>query len=333
MNKSNTAKKIVVALLVSFLFLGSNANAYSLDQPKDIPILKDYVVGPGRTEIRLDAGQTSIKSITVLNRFGKEMRFNIEIEDFTSPDDMSGSVKLLGNERGPYSLKDYLKPDTNSFILQQGDRATIPVTISIPNDATPGGLYGSVIVTYEPTDPLDIANENDIASGIKVKSRVASLFFVRVNGDVKEEGSLSGFKSGKYWYLNGPVNLSWLYKNTGNIYNSPYGVMEIKNLYGTVVDQFSINPYFVMPSSTRIMSKTWTRDFMLGRYKATLQLNRGYGDVIDTQTVVFWVMPWKIVVGMLLGLFIILLIIRGVNRWFKKNFQYKGGKKTETPQA
>lgn len=328
---------IIVCFMVS-LFVGSSAQGYSVEQLKDIENDDDFVVGPGKTEIRMNAGETSTKSITVTNRYGAEMRFTLVIEDFGSPDSGNDVIKLLGSEKGPYSLRDYLKPDTMTFVLQHGDRATIPVNVEIPKDATPGGLYGAVIVTTESTDPLDLVREEEVSGGLKFVSRVASLFFVRINGEVKEEGKVSEFKTGKKWYKGGPVNFSWLYQNTGNVYNNPFGILEIKNLYGTVVDQITINPYFVMPSSTRLTEKTWSRDFMLGRYKATLQLNRGYGDNIDTKTIYFWVLPWKVIAIMLVGLFLILAIIRGIRRWFKRNFEYKGKNKKgppppTTPQA
>jgi hypothetical protein len=322
----------IVGLFASAL-IASSALAFSIEQIPTTPADGDYVVGPGKTEIRLDAGQTSIKNITVTNRYGQEMRYNIEIEDFGSPINPDETLVLMGAEKGPYSLRNFIKTEASTFVLQQGDRATIPVTIAIPEDATPGGLYGAVIVTTEPTDPLELAKFNEIKSGVILKQRIASLFFVRVNGNVKEEGTVINFLSDKTWYKNGPVKFSWFYQNTGNIYNSPYGVLEIKNLYGTIVDQISVEPYYVMPGSSRLTEKTWARDFMLGRYKATLQLNRGYGDKIDTKTIYFWVLPWKVIAGMLVGLFLILVIVRAIRKWFKKNFEYKGKNKKETPPS
>lgn len=319
----------------SLLLGGTQALAYGIENISDTPNAHDFVVGPGKTELRIDPGQTSLKNITVTNRYGKEMRFNIEIEDFTSGRNPSEGMSLMGEEKGPYSLKDYIKPEVMSFVLQQGDRANIPVSIAIPADATPGGLYGAIIVTTETTDPLEKAQieADQSKSGIMIKSRIASLFFVRVNGSVVEDGLLTEFKTDKSFFTKGPVNFSFSYENKGSIYENPYGLIEIKNLYGTVVEQMSIQPFFVMPSFTREMTKTWDKGFSMGRYKATIQINRGYGDQIDTKTVTFWIMPWKVIASIVIGLFLLLVIIGAIRKWFKKNFQYTGGKKNDAPPA
>lgn len=328
-------KKIIMGgLALCFVFAASPVFAFKIENIEQTPNANDFVVGPGKTEIRMDAGQTSLKNVVVTNRYGKEMRFNIKIEDLTSGRNFSEAIYLLGEEKGPYSLRDYIKPEVMTFVLQQGDRANIPVEIKIPEDATPGGLYGAIIVTTESTDPLEKAQieEEQAKSGIVLESRIASLFFVRINGPVEENGNLKDFKADKKYYRSGPINLSYTYENTGSVYTNPYGVIEIKNLYGTVVEQISVNPYFVMPDFTRTMTKVWDREFTMGRYKATLKLNRGYGDIIDEKTVVFWVLPIKMVAGILIGLFLLLVIIRAIRKWFKKNFEYKGGKnKNQAP--
>ena len=328
-------KKIfLVVVLFGLFFTLSPASAYRIENIAETPIANDFVVGPGKTEIKINPGESSLKNIVVTNRYGKEMKFNIKIEDLTSGSNSSEAISLLGEEKGPYSLRDYIKPEVMSFVLQQGDRASVPVTISIPEDATPGGLYGAIIITTESTDPLEKTQieEAQARSGIVIESRIASLFFVRINGPVNEEGLLDGFSTDKKYYKSGPINFTYSFENKGSIYLNPYGVIEVKNLYGTVVEQISVNPYFVMPEFTRTMTKVWDREFTMGRYKATLKLNRGYGDIIDEKTVVFWVLPIKMVAGILIGLFLLLVIIRAIRNWFKKNFEYKGGKnKNQAP--
>jgi len=324
---------IIVILLSNFCFF-SKTKAFSVESLQNPRIDGDFVVGPGKHEIRINPGETSVKSITVTNRYDTERIFSIEIEDFTSPNkgDNSGQVHLLGEEKGPYSLKDYLIPDETSFVLQSGDRATIRVEIKIPEDATPGGLYGAVIISHKSTDPLEIARENEVNSGIAFRSRIASLFFVRINGDVFEEGELINFNSDKKIYKSGPIKFNFTYNNSGSVYVNPYGVLEIKNLYGTLVEKINVSPYYVMPGAERLTTKIFDREFTMGRYKATLKLNRGYGDIIDEKTVVFWVLPIKMVAGILIGLFLLLVIIRAIRNWFKKNFEYKGGKnKNQAP--
>jgi hypothetical protein len=166
-----------------------------------------------------------------------------------------------------------------------------------------------------------------------VKERIASLFYVRVNGDVKEDGFLTSFSTDKSVYYSSPIKFDYVYKNNGSVFEGPEGFIEIKNLYGTTVDRLPINQYFVMPGAERLETKVWDRGFAMGRYTATINLSRGYGAAIDQKTITFWILPWKIVVGILIGLFLLLVIIRTVRSWFRRNFEYKGRKNKKAPTA
>jgi hypothetical protein len=325
MSKVTFVKGGLLTMIFS-LFFGFSVNAFTVQQ-LDLEVDNDFVVGPGKTELRMNPGETSVRTMTVTNRQGMERQFTIQIEDFTSPEsEADGVIKLLGEEKGPYSLRDYLNPDIRSFVLQHGDRATIQVEISIPEDATPGNLFGAVIVTDAPTDPLEIKREGEVSGGVIVRSRIASLFFVRVNGEVDEQGLMESFKTDKKIYVKPPITFTYDYKNNGTVYNNPYGVIEIKNLYGRVVENISISPYFVMPGVNRVMNKVWDREFALGRYTATLKMNLGYNNVIEEKTIVFWVLPLKTVALLIVGLFVFLVILRIIKKWFKKNFRYTGGR-------
>jgi hypothetical protein len=330
----NFKKGISLGIIVNFIAC-SIAFGYTIEALPNIEVVNDFVVGPTKTEIIINPGETSIKNITIVNRFEQQMKFALSIEDFIGTENEKDSiVSFLKDENSPYSLKDFISIDTNEVVLQHGDRANIPVTIKIPEGTQPGGLYAAVMVKYQTTDPLEEARikEMEAKSGVSFISRIASLYFVRIPGEIFEEGELLKFTADKNIYKSGPIKLDWTFKNSGNVYENPYGIIEIKNLYGTTVERFTINPYYVMPNVSRTMTKVWDREFTMGRYKATLKLNRGYGDIIDEKTVVFWVLPIKMVAGILVGLFLLLVIIRAIRKWFRKNFEYKGGKnKNQAP--
>lgn len=322
-------KKLSLVLVVMVMCLLAGGVAWAapkIEQISDIGDFNDYVVGPGRYYLFMDAGQTVIKNITVSNRFKTEKKFKLELEDFKGGSDGISPIEFMGLLAGPYSLKDYLKPEVMEFKLQPGDRITVPVKVIVPKDAVPGGLYGSVIVTTDDR-PVEAEVPPGMTQGaLPVKSRIAVLYFIRVNGPVKEEGVLKDFQANKkiYWSTKNPIAFSYSFVNTGNIYLNPYGALEIKNLYGSVVDRVDVDASYVLPSSTRVNSIKWEKDFSMGRYTAKLTLNRGYlgsPDQTDVKTVTFWVIPWIYIVIFLAGLFIVIAIIQSIRNWFKKNFQ------------
>ncbi len=316
--------KLILFVLGLLVFLPNNrVFAANIEQLDKTPIAGDYVIGPGKNEISLNPGENVIKFLTVTNRYGKEMEFKIEIEDFSASNNAQEPLVLLGQEKGPYSLKDFLHPEVSVFKLQHGDRISIPITINIPQDSQPGGLYGSIIVSAKPVIKTDFLNNSSSNGNVTIVSRLASLYFVRVNGPVKEEGNLSGFSTDKSYYSQPEIVYKTLYLNTGNIYLNPYGLLKIKNIIGTTVDEIKIDPYFVMPGSVRQKEFFTKRPVMFGRYKATLQLNRGYENIVDERSVYFWVLPWKLISLVVIVTFLIVFFSKSVIDWFKNNFEIK----------
>lgn len=280
----------------------------------------DFVVGPGRTEIEVNPGDTVVQEITVTNRISDNRTFKLEVEDIYGSSDPSKAVNLAGDEDGPYSVRDYISFPTDTFSLALGERARIPVTITVPPDAEPGGYYGSVLVSTIRTS-VAVA---DNAPRSPIIARVGSLFFIRVSGDTIIEGKTIDLSlvNDKWWYEAGPIELGILYENTGSVHVNPYGELSIKNMFGEEVGFVELEPWFVLPASLRVREISWDRELLLGRYKVEAKINRGYDDIVDEVSVAFWVLPWKIVGGVFLILFIIIFSLRAFFRTFE--FKRKG---------
>ena len=106
-----------------------NAAPYSIEKLPDNTVYGDFVVGPGKYQVDIKPGETSTVNVVVSNRMGRQKIFSIQVEDFKGSRDLDRPVVLVGNDRGPYSLKDYLKIASTTFTLNNAERATIPVKI------------------------------------------------------------------------------------------------------------------------------------------------------------------------------------------------------------
>ncbi len=289
---------IVILGVVCLYFIGGagKALAYEIEKIPDMPVYNDFTIGPGKIEVYLGAGDMVVRNLNITNRLGRAMYFNISMEDSMGSPSGKSSVILLGKEVGPYSLKNYLHPESMGFILEHGEKMILPVRVSIPQSMEPGGLYGSVIVSTSPVS-AGIGRVEDATQGqVQIIARLASLVFVRVKGDADEGGLLETFNTvdSKTIYSKGPIRFSLRFRNTGNVHLNPYGKIEIKNILKKEIGEIEVQPYFAMPSSLRSREVEWDRGLGLGRYTATLSLNRGYDDIIDVRTVSFWILPWKI---------------------------------------
>ncbi|RLE08187.1 hypothetical protein DRZ78_01550 [Candidatus Aerophobetes bacterium] len=295
--------------------------AYNIQKLANVPVENDFTLGPGKIEVFLDPGSTTTRNLLITNRLGKTMDFKVEIEDFEGSPTGERAAVLLGGKRGPYSLKDYLHPELSEFTLAHGERMVLPVEISIPEGMEPGGLYGSVLISTSPPEKIPEREEGVAKGQVRIVGRVGTLFFVRTKGEVNEEGALEKFDTtgSKRFYQKGPISFTILYRNTGNVHLDPYGIVEIKNILGKKIGEIEVEPYFAMPKSLRYREVKWERGLALGHYTATLFLNRGYQDIIDTAKINFWIFPWKILLIAGIAIFSIIWFIW----WIATHFEIR----------
>ncbi|NTV44887.1 MAG: DUF916 domain-containing protein [Candidatus Yonathbacteria bacterium] len=297
----------------AFGFLPAVALAYTITNTS-APIRGDFVLEPAKIEIVADPGHQSVTEMRVTNRTNEALTYYVSIEDTKGSDNPQSPIMLMGSEEGPYSLRDYIKPEIDTFTLRPGEQIALPVTVTIPGDAEPGGLYGSVL--------FESRSEGDIkASGSHTISRLGALLFVRVSGEVKEEGALEDFRiagGSSVFFKQQPMDFELLYRNSGDVHLNPYGMITVRNVFNMPVAEVEVQPYFAMPQSLRYRKVTWEHGPLFGVYRATAEINRGYGDIIENRSVMFTVLPWK---EMLIALGLIIILVF-VGKWFFTTFEF-----------
>ena len=317
---------LLVGLLSAALFLPLASSAQVEVTQVNVDDRGDFVLGPGRTEVELAPGEAVVRTIRITSRMGEQKSFAIVTEDIAGTEVRGRSIRFLGfDSGGPHTLKDMLSPTVTQFTLEHGEQIEIPVTITAPDDAEPGGRYGAVIVsTTRPLEAGEVA-EDQARGGTHVVSRVGSIFLVRITGETHEEGQLVGLDvagaSGRL--LQGPPDgFEVQYRNLGSVHLVPWGEISISNMFGQSVGRIPVDAYFVLPGATRYRQVSWNTDaFLLGRYTATVELYPGYGDESQRQTatVSFWVLPWKTLL-LIFGV-VFLLVLSFV--YISSNFEFK----------
>lgn len=295
-------------LFICFLAFSTQASALTKSSITVEP-LNDFVIEPAKFEIFLNPGDTITKYITITSRIQGTTQFSIGTEDLRGTTDAQQPVILMGDERGPYSVKDYIKPETDTFSLNYGEQVQLPVTVTIPQDAEPKGFYGAVVISTKLiVGGTTTSATNEVQGGTRLVSRVGSLFLVRINGAANESGALLDFKpAGSKLLEKGPDSFEMLFKNSGTVHLVPHGLITVSNILGRKVAEIPVDAYFSLPDSIRYRQVQWiNKGFLIGKYQATISLYRGYANLTDTKTVTFWVLPWKIVV---IALIILLAIV------------------------
>ena len=286
----------------------------------------------------IDPGETTQEIVKVRNVGDTARTFYPEVFDF-KPLNETGTPEFIINAQDnsyAYSLSSWVKISTEGLKLAPNESAALNFTISVPADAEPGGKYAGILFG---TSPPKVGGTQ-----IAISNKVGSLILVRVAGDAKESATVEEFSTPKDFLENGPVPFTVRVNNTGNVHVQPKGNIEIKNTFGKSVTTISVNEgdANVLPQSIRAFidsegdNLTWNPSGLtIGKFTATLTMI--YGDPAKnlTDTVSFWIVPWKILLVLLLGIIItillLVLIVKKYNKWIVSKSQGKTSKPTSPP--
>ena len=305
------------------LGFGSRPEAVRINQQDNVSVRNHFRVGPARYVIRLTPGSGTTVDVSILNLLGKDALFVLSTEDFTSDNTQQGAATFFGAEgEGPYPAKLWMRPEVERIPLHQGERAYVRVNILVPRDAEPGDHQAALLV-YE-------ADEDVAAGGFRILSRVASLFIITVEGEVIEDTRVLSIRAQHRINWSVPLKLVIKARNDGTVHSIPAGTIEIRNIFGAVVDEIVMNDWIVLRNSERERELTWDPRFALGYYRATanLMLSSTLGESLSVPVSTgFWVIP---LLPVLLVLFAIFLVSFLVQFFFSRfEIQRKKGEKSD----
>jgi hypothetical protein len=126
-------------------------------------------------------------------------------------------------------------------------------------------------------------------------------------------------------FQSGPLNFVTRLENTGNVHEQPAGQITITNMFGKKLAAININlpPRNILPASTRkftsaLDSSVIGNKKLFGRYTAELKVTYGQDKKVITKKVTFWVIPYKLIAGLIIlliaGFFVLRFALRRYNR-------------------
>lgn len=270
-----------------------------------------FQISPVTVELNADPGQTYVINLKLKNVTANTLVSKSQVNNFGAKGENGDpEIYLNDSEKTSYALKGWVVqiPD---YTFASQESKTIPVKISVPANAEPGGHYG--VIRFSGVAP-ELSEDQ---SAVSLSASIGSLVLVRVSGEVKESTKIEDFyaaQSGKKsgFFETGPLSFVERIKNNGNIHVKPTGNLEIKNMFGKSVAKLDVNqpPKNVLPSSIRRFEQEFDKKWLFGRYTANLALTYGTTNQKLTSQIVFWVIPWKLIIALLLLIILVILAIR-----------------------
>lgn len=321
---------IAIAVIISLAsVLTISSSGYATSIPSSDFSLE---VSPSPLTLTVEPGKPAKTELKIRNASLKPETLKIEARSFTvSKGD--GAIKL--SDTTPRDLAAWVSYTHPTFTVQPGEWFSQQIIVTLPDAA--GFSYPFAVV-------ISRANEEATNSSSRLlKGSVA--VFALVN--VSKPGSTRSLaietlttSQPIYEYL--PATVKIRLKNTGNSIVQPYGNLYIQRKSGSssplaVLPVNDANGY-ILPNTSRDLTIDWddgwpvykqtgdkrsldwddesTSHFRLGKYtaKVVAVYNDGTRDVPITGEVTFWVIPWKILLAILLGVVILIVGIWSIVR-------------------
>ncbi len=308
---------IVIASFVQIALAATPASDFSLQ------------VSPSPLVTTIKPGTTTNLELKVRNTGTGTEELKIEPRKFTV--EKGGQVKL--DDTAPSEIAQWISYSAPRFSVKPGEWFTQEVRIALPKDT--GFSYSLALVLSRTNNP-DVKD----ASGRLIQGSLAVFTLINVDrpGAVRKlEVEKFSTSAGIYEYL--PASINVQFKNSGNTIIQPYGNVFIQHTSDdkTPLATLPVNDKkgYILPGSERTLNAQWSdgfptyqtttaadgsqkttgvwdwsqlSHFRIGRYTAKLVAvyNDGQRDVPIEQEVTFWVLPWKIILGALIVLVILI---------------------------
>ncbi|MFA6305148.1 MAG: hypothetical protein WC651_00250 [Candidatus Gracilibacteria bacterium] len=304
-------------------------------------------VAPTKVEIKGNPGETVTAEFELKNEQKGAITFYPSYENFEANGE-EGTPNFVPGDNG---LAAWMRTDKESITLEPGKYIKMPFTVTIPKDAEPGGYFAAIFWGTQPP-----ASSGETAVSIGAKTGI--LVLLTVNGEVREGGNLLGFgtKDDARFFNSLPVTFAYRFQNGGGDRIKPLGDVVIKNMLWFTKTKFSANKNDgnVLPGSVRRFEATWEgkkvvesgeealasdgakvesnfvgrffetvsyqwKNFAMGMYIANLDLAFGAEGKTVSDSFVFFVLPWQLmivlIVILLVAFTVLRVFVRKYNKW------------------
>lgn len=309
-----------------------------------------------RVELSGNAGQTVRDVLKVTNEERQSRTFYTDIQNFESQDE-SGAPRFSQRRE---DLATWISVPA-SITVGPGQTAELPLVVTIPYSAEPGGHFAAVFLQTSP--PENSGGE------VSLSAKLGTLVLLRVNGEFVQDATVLEFaaKDKRSIFTALPIYFYYRFQNVGDDHLKPVGDVLITNMFGRLTKVLPANPVdgTVLPKSVRRFETVWAssfgkleqganpeipkpagpgfwnavkyqwHNFALGKYTATLKVVYGTKELKSEKVkYTFWVIPWQLLMVVIGGVLVLGIVGRfGVRRYNRYIIRQARGSVPQTRQS
>lgn len=318
-----------------------------LAPPKEAPATGINVnISPPYINLVTDPGESISSEFKIRNNNNFREYFKITLRKFEVGNSDSGVVMSDINSGDEFAS--WISFEPQEFTVDPNQTKTVEFKINPPDDAALGYYYAAVISRI---------SDADVSQGAAITAAASVPILLNVRSDnAKREIKILDFKTSKLFYEYLPTEFQLEVENSGNVHVSPVGDIFIDSMFEKETAVLPLNSARgnILPGGKRVFSVNWddgmvTRaqkmkdgqpvknskgeneyetkfdfdkplsTFRIGKYTAHVLAvyDNGERDIPLEATVSFWVIPWKLilgVIGVILAPFVLFTMISKVKR-------------------
>lgn len=313
----NLSLKIIIPFLI--IFLGWQFSALANSEKKENLSVS---ITPPLLKINLKPGENFSGILRIINNNPYKISADAEIYNFKGL--KNGAIEIFSNkpelteqERKIY-LGSWINLKDKKFFIDPYSFSTVPFTITIPNNAEPGGHYALIAVNSKTT-------ENETAkNNIEVIPTLTFPIYLKISGAIEESAQIEKFSTDKKFYPDKKVKFKIIISNNGNVHIAPTGTIKIFNAFNSLSGEISVDKSngstIILPGSSKEYNIEWDDGggiLNFNKYRAVLNLN--FGEInaqeLSAQTS-FWILDFKTIFIILGFLFIFLVVVVLIINYF-----------------
>ena len=301
---------------------------------------------PVAENITVQPGTSSTANLQLMDNGTQPLLITTRVETFSAYGN-SGQAAITAPTASSQSTK-WVTLSPSSFTAQPNVWTQVKMTINLPSSADLGYYYA---ILFQPQLPFSAQTPETNT----VKGSNAVLVLVDTHSaNEKRQLTVTNFSVSQKLYEYLPASFSVTVRNDGNIFMPPQGSIYISqnSNFSHPLAILDVNKAQgnVLPNSSRTFQATWSNgfpvfasktvngqvvyskgkpveqlqwnftkfsDLRFGKYYAQLTLvyNNGTRDIPITGIVSFWVIPWKLLIGVPLGIIVLGFLVLRLGMW------------------
>lgn len=273
-----------------------------------------FQIAPTRQTIVLDPGTSQIIPLAVFNDSSAQQIFTPELSAFLV-DSKTGSPIF----DQPDEATAWFRVLPERLLLQPGQSGTFSFTISVPNSAEPKSHYLGLFAKTRPAN-----------GQIGVSTRLGSLLFLHIGGEVREELVRKTFQTELFITKDGNNTVQLQLENVGTIHVVPEGTIALRDRSGAEIAAFPLNPEErkVLPGG--VFDAEYSLNELgtehVGPVQVSMEMQYGVSQKELHDRTMFWYLPDIVIFFCVAGVIILLFVfffgakkMRGKKKKTKRN--------------